>query len=83
MFGETLLESAPTLRRRKRWPIATAFTLELIVAGLFVLLPLLSTGVIPLKATVIVPTPNYTPLQNREPAPRHGGHTGPSIRSIP
>ena len=79
MFGETLLESAPTARRRKRWPIATAFTLELIVAALFVLLPLLSTGVIPLKATIIVPTPQYTPLQNREPAPQHGGHAGPSI----
>lgn len=79
MFGETLLESAPTLRRRKRWPIATAFTLELIVAGLFVLLPLLSTGVIPLKATVIVPTPpRYTPLENHQPVHQTGNNRGVS-----
>jgi len=77
MFGETLLESAPTVRRRKRWPIATAFTLELMVAGLFVLLPLLSTGVIPLKATVIVPTPpRYMPLENHQPARSSGNSRG-------
>lgn len=76
MFGETLLESAPTARRRKRWPIATAFTLELIVAALFVLLPLLSTGVIPLKATVIVPTPRYVPLENQQPVHSSGSNRG-------
>ena len=79
MFGEALLESAPTLRRRKRWPIATAFTLELIVATVLVVLPLMSTGVIPLKATVIVPTPQYTPLERSEPVHRSGGNTGVSI----
>lgn len=79
MFGETLLESAPTARRRKRWPIATAFTLELIVAALFVLLPLLSTGVMPLKATVIVPTPpRYTPLENHQPVRQTGNNRGVS-----
>lgn len=87
MFGEALLESAPTLRRRKRWPIATAFTLELIVAGVLVVLPLMSTGVIPLKATVIVPTPpRYVPLENQQPVHQAGNNHGvsaPTARVVP
>jgi protein TonB len=59
MFGETLLESSPAARRRKRWPMATAFTLETIAAGIAVLVPLLSTGVIPVSARV----PIFTPLK--------------------
>jgi protein TonB len=59
MFGDTLLESSPALRKRKRWPMATAFTLEMIVAAIVVIVPLLSTGVIPVSARV----PVYTPLQ--------------------
>lgn len=87
MFGEALLESAPTLRRRKRWPIATAFTLELIVAGVLVVLPLMSTGVIPLKATVIVPTPpRYVHLENQQPVHQAGNNHGvsaPTTRVLP
>ncbi len=33
MFAETLLESSPTARKRKRWPMATAFTVETIIAA--------------------------------------------------
>jgi protein TonB len=59
MFGDTLLESSPALRKRKRWPMATAFSLEVIIAAIVVIVPLLSTGVIPVSARV----PVYTPLQ--------------------
>jgi protein TonB len=52
MFGETLLESSPTARKRKRWPMATAFTVETVIAAVLVIVPLLSTGVIPLSARV-------------------------------
>jgi protein TonB len=59
MFGDTLLESSSTLRKRKRWPMATAFTVEAIIAAIVVMVPLLSTGVIPVAARV----PLYTPLK--------------------
>jgi hypothetical protein len=52
MFGDTLLESSPASGKRKRWPIATAFTVEAIIAAIVVIIPLLSTGVIPVSARV-------------------------------
>jgi len=58
MFGDTLLESSSAPRKGKRWPMATAFTAEAIVGGLLVIVPLLSTGVIPVSARV----PIYKPL---------------------
>jgi protein TonB len=57
MFGDTLLESSSTSRRRKRWPMATAFTLEALIAGILVIVPLLSTGVIPISARTTRPVP--------------------------
>jgi periplasmic protein TonB len=64
MFGETLLESSPTARKPKRWPMATAFTVETIVAAVVVMVPLLSTGVIPLSARVQIAAPlKETPLE--------------------
>jgi len=59
MFGDTLLESSSAPEKRKRWPMATAFTAEAIVGGLLVIIPLLSTGVIPVAARV----PIYTPVK--------------------
>ncbi len=59
MFGDTLLESSSAPRKGKRWPMATAFTAEVIVGGLLVIVPLLSTGVIPVSARV----PIYTSLK--------------------
>jgi periplasmic protein TonB len=58
MFGDTLLESSPAARRSKRWPMATAFTAETIVAAILVIVPLLSTGVIPVSAR----PPIFTPI---------------------
>jgi protein TonB len=59
MFGDTLLESSSTGRKGKKWPMATAFTVEAIVGAVVVIVPLLSTGVIPVSARV----PIYTPLK--------------------
>lgn len=55
MFGDTLLESSATLRKKKRWPMATAFIVEVLIAGIVVLIPLFSTGAISI-------TPAHTSL---------------------
>ena len=52
MFGDTLLESSSTGRKGKKWPMAAAFTAEAIVGAIVVIVPLLSTGVIPVSARV-------------------------------
>jgi protein TonB len=57
MFGDTLLESSSAGRKGKRWPMATAFTAEAIIGGVLVIVPLLSTGVIPISARVLIFTP--------------------------
>jgi protein TonB len=59
MFGDTLLESSSTGRKGKKWPMAAAFTVEAIVGAIVVIVPLLSTGVIPVSARV----PIYTPVK--------------------
>jgi protein TonB len=59
MFRDTLLESSPAGRKRKRWPMATAFAVEVAVAGLLIVLPLLSSGVITVSAHPMwVPLPD-------------------------
>jgi len=80
MFHETLLESAPLSRERKRWPMAVAVTLEAIVCGALIALPLLSSGVIPVAAHPPVFVPVDTQLrQERRPteAGRAGAGRGP------
>jgi protein TonB len=67
MFGETLLESSPTARKRKRWPMATAFTVETIIAAVVVIVPLLSTGVIPLSARVQPAPLRLVPVERVKP----------------
>lgn len=59
MFGDTLLESSSVAHKNKRWPMATAFTVEAIVTAIVVIVPLLSTGVIPISAR----PPIYTPIK--------------------
>ena len=59
MFGDTLLESSSKGRKGKKWPMATAFAVEAIVGAIVVIVPLLSTGVIPISARV----PLYTPVK--------------------
>lgn len=76
MFRESLLESSPGRGHQQRWPMATAFALESIVAGLVILVPLISTGVIPVSARV----PREVPLQMvrvaERPAPVRAGRSG-------
>lgn len=78
MFRETLLESAPSGRKRKRWPMAMAFTAELVVAGLLVMLPLLSTGVISVSAHVplVAPLRSVDILDHSTTAPPIGCNCG-------
>lgn len=59
MFRESLLDSSPMRRNGKRWPMATAFVLESVVAALVIIVPLLTTGIIPVSARV----PHVAPLQ--------------------
>jgi periplasmic protein TonB len=84
MFRETLLESAPSGRKRKRWPMAMAFTAELVVAGLLVMLPLLSTGGISVSAHVPLVAPlGRSDVPKRLPKPAGGtSAAGPIIVPI-
>ena len=54
MFQQTLLESSPAARKHARWPMATSFTLQIIAAGVLVIVPLLSTGMIPFSSHLTV-----------------------------
>lgn len=77
MFADTLLESSPATRKRKRWPMATAFTVETIIAAVVVIVPLLSTGVIPLSARVQPPVPlTSVPVERAKPAPNQAPRSG-------
>jgi periplasmic protein TonB len=80
MFAESLLESS-TGRKRKRWPVATAFTVQTIIAAVVVIVPLLSTGVIPLSARMSSPrvTPvDPPPVERVKPRPDSSLHSGPA-----
>lgn len=62
MFREILIESSSQAKKRRRWPMATAFVLQVIAAALLIVVPMLSTGVIPLSARTVVFTPTtYQP----------------------
>jgi protein TonB len=82
MFRDTLLESAPIARKRKRWPMALAFTLELLAGAVLIVLPLLSTGIIPVSARVPLIAPRLVRVkaiddsQPKGDRPSEGG--GPS-----
>jgi periplasmic protein TonB len=63
MFRETLLESAPGARRRKRWPMILAVALEVTVCSVLVAVPLFSTGIIAsVSATPPVILPRLEPV---------------------
>jgi protein TonB len=84
MFGQTLIESSRATQKRKGWPMVIAFTAEAIIASVLIIVPLLSTGVIPVSARV----PLYTPLKPipLEPVNRvrtEPSHSGPAASSAP
>src|SRR5438309_3397345 len=79
MFQGTLLESSSGTQKRNHWPMATAFTVQMLVAGLLVIVPLLSTGIIPLSARVPDYTPIYTPVASTPPPSNTGNSSGVSV----
>jgi protein TonB len=66
MFSESLLDSSIRIRKVRRWPMATAFTLEAAAAAIAIVLPLLTTNVLPARARDIITTPlRRAPLAER------------------
>jgi protein TonB len=87
MFRESLLDSSPSRRHQKRWPMASAFVFESIAASIVIIGPLLSTGVIPVSASFRCPT--VLPVVRAQIKPAHisGGkgsilHAAASIVSV-
>lgn len=67
MFREILIESSSQSKKRRRWPMATAFILQVIAVALLILVPMLTTGVIQLSARTPVITPMYQPREAPRP----------------
>lgn len=80
MFRETLLESSSQLRKRRRWPMAAAFSVQMMAAVFLVIAPMVTTGVIPVSARTVVFTP--TTYQPHE-APRPDSGTSGTRPSSP
>jgi protein TonB len=83
MFGDSLLQVSPASRNKKRWSMATALIVELIVAGIAISIPLLTTGVLPMSARA----PLYVPIKpvtidTMRPVPV-GSHTNGPANSSP
>lgn len=75
MFRETLIESSSQTKKRRRWPMATAFTMQVIAAVLLIAIPMLTTGVIPVAAHTIIFTP--TTIHPQEPVRQRSGTSSP------
>ena len=85
MFRESLLESSSLQsRKHKRWPMAAAFAGEMIIAGLLILIPLVTTGVIPVSAHVIsCPLGSvHVGTKNHQPRSGSGGGGKPAYTVI-
>src|SRR5215472_9094098 len=82
MFRDTLLESSPAGRKGKRWPMAAAFTVEVAVAGLLIVLPLLSSGILPVSAhpPLIAPLSDM-PIARHNPVENHPPSGGPRFHA--
>jgi protein TonB len=82
MFKESLLESSNVARKDKRWPMTLAFVLELIAVSFLLIVPLMSTGVIPVLAhdTIIAPFHSVEVVDHspNNGAGRKGVSAGPS-----
>ena len=82
MFRDTLLESSPAGRKGKSWPMATAFAVEVAVAGLLIVLPLLSSGILPVSAhpPVFLPLSDM-PIARHNPTENHRPSGGPRFHA--
>jgi periplasmic protein TonB len=82
MFNENLLESSSIARGKKRWPMTLAFVLEIITVSFLLIVPLMSTGVIPVMAHVPLIAPVHSVEIVDHPASETAGSqgmaTGPS-----
>ncbi|HKT49957.1 MAG TPA: energy transducer TonB [Candidatus Angelobacter sp.] len=87
MFRESLLDSSPMRRNGKCWPMATAFALESIAAAVVIMIPLLSTGIIPVSAhpTHVAPLQmvRVAAEQPRGDAFHNSGPHGPAMTVVP
>jgi protein TonB len=82
MFRDTLLDSSPAGRKHKRWPMATAFAVEVAVAGLLILLPLLSSGILPVSAHPPIWLPmRDMPIAEPHHPESHPGSGGPRYQA--
>ena len=77
MFQETLLESSSVPKSRRGWSLITAFAMESVLAAVLVLVPLLTTGMLPATGSA-PPTVLSFPLPTVEAAakPSGGGALG-------
>lgn len=73
MFREALLDSSPLAHQNKHWPMAIAFAVEILAASVAVLVPLVSTGVLPISRHI----PLIAPLRSIAVA-RPSSPTGPA-----
>ena len=83
MFGDTLLESSSAGRKGKKWPMATAFMVEAIVGAIVVIVPLLSTGVIPVSARPPIYTPQPVTVETVERVRTDNTHRSGPAASAP
>src|SRR5262245_60749421 len=80
MFRETLLESAPGSRRRKRWPMVLAVALEVTVGSVLIAVPLFSTGIIPVAAHTPVVFPKLDQVRiAQQPSNNSSENTGHAV----
>jgi len=82
MFRENLIESSPSARKRKRWPMSVAFALEVLVGLALIVIPLLSTGVIPVSAHVSIIAPLGRPDAAQPPDRSRSSGGVPLVRTL-
>lgn len=83
MFRETLLETSNQERKNRSWSLVIAFTLEATAAAVLIIIPLVSTGIIP----VTTQAPIFAPLaqiHEQAQSPERGSGRGiPTSSSTP
>lgn len=76
MFNESLVESSPALRKRKRWPMATAFITQIAVAVALLIVPLFTIGMAPVAPHISIFTQLTEPPVVEAATETHGGGGG-------
>ena len=76
MFNDTLVESSRALRKRNRWPMATAFITQIFVAAALLIVPLFTIGMVPVAPHVSLFTQLTEPPVVEAAAKTSGGRGG-------